>query len=403
MHIHRFFANNEEEDDGTDGDDESEEDDDESSEEETDHASHHSMPSLIDGAASDPDDDDSDDDETWGSVHASKSAAKEGDDEEEEESNKTDSPTANLGGAFAPFGTGAGADGIHRGPMDDIQKMMSRRLQEASIDGLAGSMGGYTDAASVTTNGTTSAADGQEVEPPQVTDDEAAKGKGAAANAGDSGKKKKKPKNRKKKTNKKPGNANKPACAITDAVKSGQPTSVIEELLASHDVDALSFRSQISGHTLLQVAAMAGTTDVMEWVVKVKNADPTHTGSNGRTLEDLASTQPAKSKARSLTNWYHVELEKRAEERRRLERVSAICVQYCAKGYLSKCKLRQLQDIRPLGPWSKIVDKLMDLEAELGLKLGKTQIRSDFGKGWIQMKKDCELVVQEKDELGEYI
>ena len=353
------------------------------------------MPSLIDGAASDPDDDDSDDDETWGSVHASKNAAREGDEEEEE----TDSPTANLGGAFAPFGTGAGADGIHRGPMDDIQKMMSRRMQEASIDGLAGSMGGYTDAASFTTNGAASATAGQEVEPPQVTDDEATAGKDAAANAGDSGKKKKRPRNRKKKTKK----ANNPICAITDAVKGGQPTSVIEELLASHDVDALSFRSQISGHTLLQVAAMAGKTDVMEWIVKVKDADPTHTGSNGRTLEDLASTQPAKSKARSLTNWYHVELEKRAEERRRLEKASAICVQYCAKGYLSKCKLRQLQDVRPLGPWSKIVDKLMDLEAELSLKLGKTQIRLDFGKGWIQMKKDCELVVQDKDELGEYM
>ena len=362
------------------------------------------MPSLIDGAASDPDDDDSDDDETWGSVHASKNAVKEGDDEEEEESNKTDSPITNnnLGGAFAPFGTGAGA--FHRGPMDDIQKMMSRRMQEASIDGLAGSMGGYADAASVTTNGTTSATAGQEVEPPQVTDDEAADGKdAAAANAGDSAKKKKKSKNRKKKTNKKPGSANKPTCAITDAVKSGQPTSVIDELLASHDVDALSFRSQISGHTLLQVAAMAGKTDVMEWIVKVKDADPTRTGSNGRTLEDLASTQPAKSKARSLTNWYHVELEKRAEERRHLEKASAICVQYCAKGYLSKCKLRQLQDVRPLGPWSKIVDKLMDLEVKFTLNLGKTQVRSDFGKGWIQMKKECELVVQDKDELGEYI
>ena len=361
------------------------------------------MPSLIDGAASDPDDDDSEDDETWGSVHASKNAAKEGADEEEE-SNKTDSLTAtnNLGGAFAPFGTGAGADGIHSGHMDDIQKMMSRRMQEASVGGLAGSMGGYTDAASVTTNGTASAtAAGQEVEPPQVTDDEAAESKDAAANAGDSDKKKKKKnRNRKKKTKQK---SDKPACAITDAVKSGQPTSIIEELLASHDVDVLSFRSQISGHTLLQVAAMAGKTDVMEWIVKVKNADPTHTGSNGRTLEDLASTQPAKSKARSLTNWYHVELEKRAEERRRLEKASAICIQYCAKGYLSKCKLRQLQDVRPLGPWSKIVDKLMDLEVKFALNLGKIQIPSDFGKGWIQMKKECELVVQDKEELGEYM
>ena len=368
-------STNDDDEEGTDGDDE-----DDSDEEDIDHVSHASMPSLIDGAASDPDGE-SDDDETWGSIHASDAAndAKEGDDGEEE---KTD-----LGGAFAPFGT-AGTDGIHRGPMDDLQKMLSSRsrMQQASVDGL--SMDASIAAA---TSGTAHA------EPPQVTDDEA---EGKAANSG-SAKKKKKSKNRKKKSKSGNANANKPACPVTDAIKGDQSPSVIEDLLASRDVDALSFRSQISGHTLLQVAAMAGKIDVMEWCVKVKNADPRFTGSNGRTLEDLASTRPAKSKARSLTKWYHVELEKRAEERRRLEKASAIRIQYCAKTFLAKSKLCQLRDARPLGPWAKVVDRMLAYEVEASLKLGKDEFPKDFGKGWNQLKNELDLVVQDKEELGE--
>ena len=376
-------STNDDDEEGTDGDDE-----DDSDEEEIDHVSHASMPSLIDGAASDPDGE-SDDDETWGSIHASDAAndanatndAKEGADGEEE---KTD-----LGGAFAPFGT-AGTDGIHRGPMDDLQKMLSSRsrMQQASVDGL--SMGASIATA---TSGTAHA------EPPQVTDDEA-EGKDTAANSG-SAKKKKKSKNRKKKSKSGNANANKPTCPVTDAIKGGQPPSIIEDLLASRDVDALSFRSQISGHTLLQVAAMAGKIDVMEWCVKVKNADPRFTGSNGRTLEDLASTQPAKSKARSLTKWYHVELEKRAEERRRLEKASAIRIQYCAKAFLAKSKLCQLRDARPLGPWAKVIDRMLAYEVEASLKLGKDEFPKDFGKGWNQLKNELDLVVQDKEELGE--
>mmetsp|Transcript_30946 Transcript_30946/g.67906 ORF Transcript_30946/g.67906 Transcript_30946/m.67906 type:complete len:1052 (+) Transcript_30946:41-3196(+) len=344
-------------------------DDDKVEEEIVDDVTHASMPSLIDGAASDPElDSDASGDWIPPTARGADDDDESGDDDDDDDDDAKQS---------------------HRRPFSSVPSVPSvpgsaNPFASFAFPGTDSKDGGLMDLQPIAAHG---------VEPACVTEDEESVGNAdvstinASSSPPTSSKKKKKSKKSRKK--KKGGNKT-PPCPITTAVKESKSGADIEQLLAARGLDVSSFRSAASGHTLLQLSAMAGKVELLDWLVKEKDADPTYTGSNGRTIEDYASTTPAKKKAVSLTNWYLIKKEKEAEERRRLEEATAIRIQSVARTFNAQNTLRKLRKENDLGGWNALVDKVMSYEIEARLQLGQDKLPVSFGKSWIQLKNELD-------------
>jgi len=182
---------------------------------------------------------------------------------------------------------------------------------------------------------------------------------------------------------------------LCDAISNKESTDELELLLDASSTNVCDARDR-KGRTLLHLATVTGHIECLEWLVKKKGVDIDERDSTtNKTAFQLAQELGMKEvmqKIQWLQKWAKANKKKIKALQRKMDK-AVIRIQTIARCFIAQKKIKQMRELQSFGVWSKVALEVSRLE------LGVEDRPHYFGKSWVQLKVETDLVVQEQLDL----